>query len=182
MSEVSIKIGYQATALRTWLYTALPDRLTEEVVVEIDALFNRKLESFLPLVHFAENIVVRSCNSTHDDWAAWCSLRCAAKAVARLLPNPHNYRTIQIHGMNGEDAHNTMITTFPLGEDILLQTHEHWKDAIIGRLMQFHAQHHVSCKVALQTYPPLHWIQEMKLRNAVQLRIIVLLPCTCFTN
>ena len=182
MSEVSIKIGYKATELRTWLYAALPDRLTKEVVVEIDALFNRKLESFLSLVHSAENIVAQSCNSNKEDWAAWCSFRCAARGVARLLPNPHNYKTIQIHGMNGKDAHNTLTSTLPLGEDILLPSHEHWKDAIIGRLMKLHARHHASCKVTLQTYPPLHWIQEIKLRDAVQPKIIVLLPCKCFTS
>ena len=182
MSEVSIKIGYHATALRTWLYTALPDRLTKEVVLEIDALFNRKLESFLSLVHSAENIVAQSCNSNKEDWAAWCSFRCAARGVARLLPNPYNYRTIQIHGMNGKDAHNAMPSTFLLGEYVLLPSPEHWKDAIIGRLMKLHARHHASCKVTLQTYPPLHWIQEIKLRDAVQPKIIVLLPCKCFTS
>ena len=30
-------------------------------------------------------------------------------------------------------------STFPLGEDILLPSHKHWKDAIIGRLMELHA-------------------------------------------
>ena len=84
--------------------------------------------------------------------------------------------------MNGKDAHNTMTSTFPLGEDILLPSHKHCKDAIIGRLMELHARHHASFKVTLQTYPPLYWLQDIELRDAVQLRIIVLLPCNCFTN
>ena len=182
LADAMIKIGHQATELRTWLYTVLHGQLTKEAVLEIDALFNRKLESFLPLVQIAEHIIARRSNSTQEDWAAWCSLRCAAKDVSRLLPSPYNYRTVQIHGMNGKDAHNTMISTVPLGEDILLPSREQWKDAIIGRLMELHAQHHASCKVTLQTYPPLHWIKEIKLRDAVQLRIILLLPCNCFTN
>jgi hypothetical protein len=182
LAEASIKIGYQATELRTWLYTMLTDRLTKETVVEIDTLFNRKLELLLPLVQSAENITVHCCNSTQEDWAAWCSLRCVSKAVARVLPNPDHYTTIQIRGMNSKDAADTMPSTISFGQDILLPSHTNWQDAIMSRLMQLHARHHASCKVTLQTYPSLNWLQGIRLHDAIQLRIIILLPCNCFTS
>ena len=105
-----------------------------------------------------------------------------SKAVARVLPNPDHYTTIQIRGMNSKDAADTMPSTISFGQDILLPSHTNWQDAIMSRLTQLHARHHASCKVTLQTYPSLNWLQEIKLHDAVQLRIIILLPCKCFTS